>query len=270
MAALQLSWYKFKSHYTDFISVLLGILIFEGLILYIQEEGFLKTFEATRMTLFLLLFSSSLLILVQTSIYISKERSILNRDFFSTLSRRDFAQATLMVNSLLALCETLVFCVGFHVLTNYFDKELVKKGQLFGQYWFELGITVFLVFLCAHFFALLISALAGSSEIASVILAVVTGIAQFSLSGTILQLPDAIKSISNYIFLSHGHKLIAMTNELETLKSAMADFGVPIPEEQLEQFAASHSAILEGWLSLVCHAVIYAGLFTLVLVFKKK
>ena len=71
-AALRLSWYKFKHHYMDFVKVLLGIIAFEGLILYIQDKGFLKDFETTRMTLFLLLFSTSLLIVVQNSIYISK------------------------------------------------------------------------------------------------------------------------------------------------------------------------------------------------------
>ena len=40
----------------DFVKVLLGIVAFEGLILYIQDKGFLKDFETTRMTLFLLLF----------------------------------------------------------------------------------------------------------------------------------------------------------------------------------------------------------------------
>lgn len=90
-AALRLSWYKFKHHYMDFVKVLLGIVAFEGLILYIQDKGFLKDFETTRMTLFLLLFSTSLLIVVQNSIYISKERSVLNRDFFSGLSRSAFA-----------------------------------------------------------------------------------------------------------------------------------------------------------------------------------
>lgn len=59
-AALRLSWYKFKHHYMDFVKVLLGIVAFEGLILYIQDKGFLKDFETTRMTLFLLLFSISL------------------------------------------------------------------------------------------------------------------------------------------------------------------------------------------------------------------
>ena len=92
-AALRLSWYKFKHHYMDFVKVLLGIVAFEGLILYIQDKGFLKDFETTRMTLFLLLFSTSLLIVVQNSIYISKERSVLNRDFFSGLSRSAFALA---------------------------------------------------------------------------------------------------------------------------------------------------------------------------------
>ena len=46
-AALRLSWYKFKHHYMDFVKVLLGIVAFEGLILYIQDKGFLKYFETT-------------------------------------------------------------------------------------------------------------------------------------------------------------------------------------------------------------------------------
>ena len=115
-AALRLSWYKFKHHYMDFVKVLLGIVAFEGLILYIQDKGFLKDFETTRMTLFLLLFSTSLLIVVQNSIYISKERSVLNRDFFSGLSRSAFALASMGIHAFFAVLETIVFILSYSVL----------------------------------------------------------------------------------------------------------------------------------------------------------
>ena len=118
-AALRLSWYKFKHHYMDFVKVLLGIVAFEGLILYIQDKGFLKDFETTRMTLFLLLFSTSLLIVVQNSIYISKERSVLNRDFFSGLSRSAFAW--------LVWDSRLLCCFGNHCLYSYLTLFLVSS-----------------------------------------------------------------------------------------------------------------------------------------------
>ena len=116
-AALRLSWYKFKHHYMDFVKVLLGIVAFEGLILYIQDKGFLKDFETTRMTLFLLLFSTSLLIVVQNSIYIYKERSVLNRDFFSGLSRSAFALASMGIHAFFAVLETIVFILSYSVFS---------------------------------------------------------------------------------------------------------------------------------------------------------
>jgi len=53
----------------------------------------------------------------------------------------------------------------------------------------KLGLQCSWFFLASHFIALFISALVGKSEITSVILAVIVGIMQFSLSGTILSLP---------------------------------------------------------------------------------
>ena len=122
-AALRLSWYKFKHHYMDFVKVLLGIVAFEGLILYIQDKGFLKDFETTRMTLFLLLFSTSLLIVVQNSIYISKERSVLNRDFFSGLSRSAFALASMGIHAFFAVLETIVFILSYSVFSKFFERN---------------------------------------------------------------------------------------------------------------------------------------------------
>lgn len=174
-AALRLSWYKFKHHYMDFVKVLLGIVAFEDLILYIQDKGFLKDFETTRMTFFLLLFSTSLLIVVQNSIYISKERSVLNRDFFSGLSRSAFALASMGIHAFFAVLETIVFILSYSVFSKFFDKEFPDAGNIFGSYRWEVGITVLLVFLASHFIALFISALVGKSEITSVILAVVVG-----------------------------------------------------------------------------------------------
>lgn len=270
MAALRLSWYRFKHNYSDFIKVLVGILVFEVLIIYIQKKDFLVNFENTRMTLFLLLFSSSLLILVQNSIYISKEKTILNRDFFSTLSRWSFGWATLLFNVLFTFVETIVFILGFQSISQFFDKDLETKGQLFDSFSLEIGVTVFLVFLCAHFTALVISALVGASDITSVILAVMVGIMQFSLAGTVLQLPKAIRGISSAVFLSYGHKVFGMSNALEDQPSAMAKFQVPIPKSQLEHFDASREMILNHWFWLLVHAGLYALLFLVILRFKKE
>ena len=125
-AALRLSWYKFKHHYMDFVKVLLGIVAFEGLILYIQDKGFLKDFETTRMTLFLLLFSTSLLIVVQNSIYISKERSVLNRDFFSGLSRSAFALASMGIHAFFAVWKPL----SLSYLTLSLVSSLTRNFQM--------------------------------------------------------------------------------------------------------------------------------------------
>ena len=254
-AALRLSWYKFKHHYMDFVKVLLGIVAFEGLILYIQDKGFLKDFETTRMTLFLLLFSTSLLIVVQNSIYISKERSVLNRDFFSGLSRSAFALASMGIHAFFAVLETIVFILSYSV---------------FSSYRWEVGITVLLVFLASHFIALFISALVGKSEITSVILAVVVGIMQFSLSGTILSLPKAIDWVQKFIYLGYGHKLFGISSDLSDLPSSLAKYGVPVPKSQLEAFQGSTGEFWGQWWALVLHCLVYALLFFVTLQKKEK
>ena len=269
-AALRLSWYKFKHHYMDFVKVLLGIVAFEGLILYIQDKGFLKDFETTRMTLFLLLFSTSLLIVVQNSIYISKERSFLNRDFFSGLSRSAFALASMGIHAFFAVLETIVFILSYSVFSKFFDKEFPDAGHIFGSYRWEVGITVLLVFLASHFIALFISALVGKSEITSVILAVVVGIMQFSLSGTILSLPKAIDWVQKFIYLGYGHKLFGISSDLSDLPSSLAKYHVPVPKSQLEAFQGSTGEFWGQWWALVLHCLVYALLFFVTLQKKEK
>ncbi|KXT75952.1 ABC transporter permease [Streptococcus sp. DD12] len=270
MASLRLSFYKFKNSWTDFVKVLFGILLFEVLIVYIQKKDFLEQFESTRMTTFLLLFSSALLILVQNAIYISKERSVLDRDFFSGLSRTGFAVATLLFNTGYAIIEALVFVFGYHWVANVFDKDLKAKGIVFGAFDSDLFVTVLLVFLSAHFLALVISSLAGTSEISSVILAVVVGIVQFALSGTVLQLPKAINWTEKGIFLGAGHKAFGAINGLREIPSQMAKFGLALPKAQLDQFTAKSSALMDAWQALFWHAVVYALCFVLLLRYKKR
>lgn len=269
-AALRLSWYKFKHHYMDFVKVLLGIVVFEGLILYIQDKGFFEDFETTRMTLFLLLFSTSLLIVVQNSIYISKERSVLNRDFFSGLSRSAFAWASMGIHAFFAFLETLVFTVSYAIFSQIFDKDFPKDGQFFGAYLWEVGLVVFLVFLASHFIALFISALVGKSEITSVILAVVVGIVQFSLSGTILALPKAIDWVQRFIYLGYGHKLFGLSSDLADLPSSLAKYGVKVPKGQLEAFQGSNGDFWGQWGALLLHCIIYALLFFVTIQKKEK
>ena len=153
------------------------------------------------MTLFLLLFSTSLLIVVQNSIYISKERSVLNRDFFSGLSRSAFALASMGIHAFFAVLETIVFILSYSVFSKFFDKEFPDAGHIFGSYRWESWDYSAPGFLGVAFIALFISALVGKSEITSVILAVVVGIMQFSLSGTILSLPKAIDWVQNLSIL---------------------------------------------------------------------
>lgn len=269
-ASIRLKWYQYKRHYFDFLKVLFGIVGFEALILYIQKKGFLENFETTRMTLFLLLFSTGLLILVQTSISISRERSILERDFFSGLSRLSFSIASLLFESINAVIEALVFVLAYLTLAFYFAFDLPEKGSYFQSFLLEVFITVVLVYLSSHFIALLVSVLTGNSEISSVILAVIIGIVQFSLAGTILQLPKAISKFSALTFLSYGHKVFGMSNDLYHLPSVMAKFHIPIEKGQLNQFKASHAAILGDWSMLAIHAVAYALIFMLLLIYRKK
>ncbi|MGV3240823.1 serine/threonine protein kinase, partial [Streptococcus hyovaginalis] len=76
----------------------------------------------------------------------------------------------------------------------------------------------------------------GASDITSVILAVLVGIMQFSLAGTVLQFPTAIRGISTAVFLSYGPKVFGMSNDLADHPSAMSHFPFPIPKSPMEPF----------------------------------
>ena len=116
-----------------------------------MQQSLQQKHHTTMLTLFLLLFSTSLLIVVQNSIYISKERSVLNRDFFSGLSRSAFALASMGIHAFFAVLETIVFILSYSVFSKFFDKEFPDAGHIFGSYRWEVGITVLLVFLASHF-----------------------------------------------------------------------------------------------------------------------
>ena len=269
-AALRLSWYKFKHHYMDFVKVLLGIVAFEGLILYIQDKGFLKDFETTRMTLFLLLFSTSLLIVVQNSIYISKERSVLNRDFFSGLSRSTFALLVWGFTPSLLFWKPLSLSYLTLSLVSSLTRNFQTLVIIFGSYRWEVGITVLLVFLASHFIALFISALVGKSEITSVILAVVVGIMHFRCRELSCLCQKPLIGYKNLSNLGYGHKLFGISSDLSDLPSSLAKYGVPVPKSQLEAFQGSTGKFWGQWWALVLHCLVYALLFFVTLQKKEK
>ena len=155
-------------------------------------------------------------------------------------------------------------------MSKYFDKEFPDAGHIFSSYRWEVGITVLLVFLASHFIALFISALVGKSEITSVILAVVVGIMQFSLSGTILSLPKAIDWVQKFIYLGYGHKLFGISSDLSDLPSSLAKYGVPVSKSQLEAFQGSTGDFWGQWWALVLHCLVYALLFFVTLQKKEK
>ena len=129
------------------------------------------------------------------------------------------------IHAFFAVLETIVFILSYSVFSKFFDKEFPDAGHIFGSYRWEVGITVLLVFLASHFIALFISALVGKSEITSVILAVVVGIMQFSLSGTILSLPKAIDWVQKFIYLGYGHKLLGFLVTCQTCHLAWLSTG---------------------------------------------
>ena len=199
------------------------------------------------MTLFLLLFSTSLLIVVQISIYISKERSVLNRDFFSGLSRSAFALASMGIHAFFAVLETIVFILSYSVFSKFFDKGISRRWSYF---WFlPLGSWDYSTpgFLGVAFYCPLYLSLGWQiTEITSVILAVIVGIMQFSLSGTILSLPKAIDWVQKFIYLGYGHKLFGISSDLSDLPSSLAKYGVPVPKSQLEAFPKGLEAGILG------------------------
>ena len=166
------------------------------------------------------------------------------------------------IHAFFAVLETIVFILSYSVFSKFFDKEFPDAGHILVPYRWEVGITVLLVFLASHFIALFISALVGKSEITSVILTVVVGIMQFSLSGTILSLPKAIDWVQKFIYLGYGHKLLGFLVICPDLPSSLAKYRVPVPKSQLEAFQGSTGEFWGQWWALVLHCLVYALLFS--------
>lgn len=96
------------------------------------------------------------------------------------------------------------------------------------------------------------------------------GIAQFSLSGTILQLPKSIEKVQDFIFLGYGHKIFGASNDLRNIPGMMAKYHVPIQKSALKHFQLSQGDMKQDFLILFAHALVYGLLFCLVLRFKKE
>ena len=174
------------------------------------------------------------------------------------------------IHAFFAVLETIVFILSYSVFSKFFDKEFPRRWSYF---WFlPLGSWDYSAsgFLGFAFHCPFISALVGKSEITSVILAVVVGIMQFSLSGTILSLPKAIDWVQKFIYLGYGHKLFGISSDLSDLPSSLAKYRVPVPKSQLEAFQGSTGEFWGQWWALVLHCLVYALLFFVTLQKKEK
>lgn len=241
-----------------------GIFGLVFLMIWIKSKTLFVTFEDTRMTTFLLLFSTSLLILVGNCTYISGTREILDRDFGNPnkmfrLSRFYFWLATCLSHIVLAALETVIFVLGFRCAISVFQTSSPLYYSVV-----KVSVVVFLTFICAHFFALFLSAVTFENSIFSVRLAIIIGILQFSLSNTIIFLPKFLTGVKKFIFLGYAHQAIGGVFDIDNFPSALQNRGLNVPQaqipvEQLEMFTRS-DVFLYVWL-LFIHLFVYFLLF---------
>lgn len=211
----------------------------------------------------MMLFSTSLLILINSCLTISKERRILERDFESGLSRLHYVFFLLLFNAIYAMIETFFFFGSLVLSSRFFNVDIPKADIR------QILVTILLMFISVHFLGLFISSICGESSSSSVIYSGIVGIGQFVLSGTIIELPDSIETLSNLTFLSFAHKNIMGIFDIGQLPSALESFQVIIPKEELDLFKSSTSVLIKNEGYLLLHLVLYLSLFAISIQFYK-
>lgn len=240
--------------------LLMQPVIIAFLLKLVSDENIYKIYETTQSMMFSLSCSAIWIGLFNSIQEICKERSIVKREYMASMKLPLYVMSKFIVQFVLAAVQALLLFGVFAFLINDYP-----EGIIFGNFFFEMYITVFLTILSAMAIGLTISALVKSGDKAMTLAPFVL-IIQLLFSGILFKLEGAGEFVS-YITISKwsvaGLGSIVNLNDLDLkMQSAM-----PTLEHEFEEiYKHTQAHLFQNWGILLAMTVIFLVLSGLALI----
>ena len=231
--------------------LLLQPVIIALLLKLVANENIYKIYETTQSMMFSLSCSAIWIGLFNSIQEICKERSIVKREYMASMKLPMYILSKFLVQFVLAAVQALLLFGVFAVVINDYP-----EGILFGNFFFEMYVTVLLTILSAMAIGMTISALVKSGDKAMTLAPFVL-IVQLLFSGILFKLEDAGEYIS-YVTISKWSVAalgsIVDLNDLELKMQSM----VPTLEHEFEEiYEHTQAHLFQNWGILALMTVIF-------------
>ena len=231
--------------------LLMQPIIIALLLKLVSNENIYKIYETTQSMMFSLSCSAIWIGLFNSIQEICKERSIVKREYMASMKLPLYILSKFVVQFILAAIQALLLFGVFAVVINDYP-----EGILFGNFFFEMYITVLLTVLSSMAIGMTISALVKSGDKAMTLAPFVL-IVQLLFSGILFKLEGAGKSIS-YVTISKWSVAalgsIVNLNDLELKMQSV----VPTLEHEFEEiYKHTQVHLFQNWGVLALMTVIF-------------
>lgn len=196
---------------------------------------------------------------------ITKERSIIRREYMANLKLPPYVLSKATVLGLLAAVQVIVLQLAVALLEHIFDKPVPDTSLLFLPL-LENGITLWMISFASVCLGLAVSALVRQPErIAPYVL-----MPQIVLSGVLFDLGDGgFSKICNLVFTYWGNRALCISADVNALGEAQAATqAIPgtLPAfEAVTDYAAEMENLLECWFALLILSIFLLMITILVL-----
>ena len=147
---------------------------------------------------------------------ISKERSIIRREYMTGMSLTQYLLSKVAVLAVICLLQTVLLMLSFHFLIG----DPAPETELLFAPFLELGVTAFLLMLASSSMGLLVSALVSKPEL-GVTITVVLLLPQYLFSDLIFKLEGVSKLISWVTVCHWGIEGFGTICDLNSMKTAV-------------------------------------------------
>ena len=225
-----------------------------------KKDAQLAIFGGTQTGLFMLVCVAIFVGICNSIQEICKERNILKREYMTNLSLGSYIASKLIVQAVICMIQMLVVLVVFRMFMG--DKQLPESGVIFGSFWFEYYVTLFLLAFAADTTSLVVSSVVKNISAANMFIPIIL-IVQIVFSGVLFDMSGIMEFAANFMISKWGIAALAATSGLNDSQSS---FLIKNPGFQLklgssmstvkDAYAATPSNLLMVWGILLAFIVV--------------
>lgn len=207
-------------------------------------------YEMTKSLLFALSCSAFWLGILNAIQEVCKERSILKREYMTSVSLSSYVLSKVIILSLICLVQSFLLIGVFKVLVG------LPEQSIFGYPFLELLLTTFLTAISASSMGIAVSSLFTNADRAMTVAPILL-MPQILFSGLIFKLSGITNTISWFAICRWSMEGYGTTADLNNLPLRLQQEGIKIPHEAESFFEVTSSHILHSWLILFLFVVTF-------------